>query len=400
MGFWNALLRKQSAAGAAIAAMHVGQPRFTPDRYDRLADEGYIKSIISYRCVREIARSAASVPWTLAKGDREQLDHPLLKLLARPNPMAGGAALLRDFIAFYLIAGNAYMEMVGNGPGSAEARARAPRELWVLRPDRMKVIPGKSGLPQGYEHEVDGAKTRFDVDPITGRSDILHLKDFHPLNDWYGASPLRVAASHIDQFNAAGEHNAALLQNGARPSGAVIWQENPGEDVIKRVEQQLLDRWMSPRNAGKPMTLGGNAKWQEMGLSPKDMDFNQMVLNVARNICSAFNVPHVLIVTGEATFNNRADARLEFWENNIIPLVDMIADELNNWLSPRFGDGLRLRPNLDDIPALIPRRKEKWAMVSGANFLTTNERRDAVGYPPVDGGDVVTAGAAAGEGKS
>lgn len=390
MGFWTSLLRKQSAAGAAIAAMNVGQPRFTPDRYDRLADEGYIKSIISYRCVREISRSAASVPWTLVKGDREQLDHPLLKLLARPNPMAGGAALLRDFIAFYLIAGNAYMEAVDNDK-------RPPRELWVLRPDRMKVIPGKSGLPQGYEHDVDGAKTRFDVDPITGRSDILHLKDFHPLNDWYGASPLRVAASHIDQFNAAGEHNAALLQNGVRPSGAVIWQENPGEDVIKRVEQQLLDRWMSPRNAGKPMTLGGNAKWEQMGLSPKDMDFNQMVLNVARNICSAFNVPHVLIVTGEATFNNRADARLEFWENNIIPLVDMIADELNNWLTPRFGDGLRLRPNLDDIPALVPRRKEKWTMVSGANFLTVNERREAVGYPAVEGGDEVTVGAA-GEG--
>ncbi len=376
---WLDIFRKDSAAGSAIAFVSAGQPKFTPDRYDRLADEGYVKNIIAFRCVREIARCAAAVPWILTKGDREQLDHPLLKLLARPNPLTGGAALMRDFIAFYQIAGNSYLETVGT--------EKQVEELWVLRPDRMKVVPGKSALPDGYEHEVNGVKTRWDVDPISGRSDILHFKDFNPLNDWYGASPLRTAASHIDQFNAGGDHNAALLQNGARPSGAMVFTETPGEGVVDRVQQMLLDRWQSPKNAGKPMTLGSNVKWEEMSISPRDMDFNNMMLAVARNICAAFNVPHVLVVAGEATFNNRADARLELWENNIIPLLDSIADELNNWLVPRFGDGLLLRPNLDDIPALIPRRKEKWVMIGGAKFLTVNEQREALGYEEIEGGD-------------
>ena len=133
--------------------------------------------------------------------------------------------------------------------------------------------------------------------------------------------------------------------------------------------------------------LGGEAEWLELGLSPRDLDFNTMLQAVSRNICGAFGVPHVLVLPGEATFANRQDARLELWEQTILPLVWRLCDALNNWLTPRFGADLRLSVDVDAISALHPRRQLRWQMLSRADFLTLNEKRAAVGYPPVSGGD-------------
>ena len=377
------LSRKASKAGAAVAAVGLAPARWTPRRYDRLAEEGYRKNVVAYRCVREVARACASVPWLLYKGRSELDRHPLLDLLRRPNPRQSGPELIEAAIGHLLLSGNAYLEVVR--PDDAP-----PRELYALRPDRMRVVPDVSGVPKAYRYEVEGRSVDWPVDPITGASDVLHLRDFHPLDDWYGLSPIEAAASAIDQHNAAAEHNAALLQNGARPSGALVFRSDPGPDGIRRVEEALLDRTQGPRQAGRPLVLGGDVDWKELGFSPKDMDFAQMKAQAAREISSAFGVPHLLVVSGEATFNNRADARFELWEHTVIPLLDRLSSALTSWLAPMFGGDLRLAHDLDEVPALAPRRRLKWQQIQAADFLTLNEKRQALGYQPIDEGAVTS----------
>ncbi|MFY7962525.1 MAG: phage portal protein [Elsteraceae bacterium] len=372
--------RKQSAAGAALAAGGGGQPRWTPDPDYSVAEEGDVQCVVAYRCIREIAKGAASAPWRLHQREQLLARHPLLDLLARPNPIQGGAELFEAFFAYHQIAGNAWLEAVGPDDGP-------PRELYALRPDRMTVTPGPQGLPQGYSYNANGQRLSWRVDPLTGQALVLHFRDFHPLDDWQGLSPLRAAAAAIDQFNAASAHNAALLQNGARPTGALLFRTDPGGETLSHAERVLAERFQSPRHAGKPLVLGGDAEWLELGLSPRDMDFNAMLQAVSRNICGAFGVPHILVLPGEATFANRQDARLELWEHTILPLVWRLCDALNNWLTPRFGQDLRLSIDVDAISALHPRRQLRWAMLNRADFLTVNEKRAAVGYPPVPGGD-------------
>ncbi len=371
------LARKSSRAGAAVAAVGLAPARWTPRRYDRLAEEGYRKNVVAYRCVREVARASASVPWLLYKGSRELDTHPLLDLLRRPNPRQSGRELIEAAIGHLLLSGNAYLEV-------ARPDGDAPRELYVLRPDRMRIVPDVSGVPRAYRYEVEGRSVDWPVDPITGASDVLHLRDFHPLDDWYGLSPIEAAASAIDQHNAAAEHNAALLQNGARPSGALVFRSDPGPDGIRRVEEALLDRTQGPRQAGRPLVLGGDVDWKELGFSPKDMDFAELKAQAAREIAAAFGVPHLLVVSGEATFNNRVDARLELWEHTVIPLLDRISSALTTWLGPMFGENLRLAHDLDEVPALAPRRRMKWQQIQQADFLTLNEKRQALGYTPIN----------------
>ncbi|MCF1502184.1 phage portal protein [Afifella sp. H1R] len=381
---------KGSAAGEAISAVTIGQPVWTDRRFDALAEEGYARNAVAYRCVRMIATAAATVPWLLYRGDQEVEEHDLLRLLAKPAPGIGGHSLFEAFFAYLLLSGNGFLEAVGPDQ-------RPPRELWTLRPDRMKIIAGRSGLPAGYEYEANGRRIRWDVDAVTGKSPILHMKEFNPLNDWYGMSPLEAAAYSIDRHNAAGAHNVALLQNGASPSGALVFKpvsvgqgvapQYAPQDVIKAAEDRLESRHQGAVNAGRPMVLGGDIRWEPMGLAPKDMDFNEGKLDAARDICLAFGVPPILIVEGQSTYNNVREAKLALYEETVLPLLDKSTDHLNEWLVPQFGDDLRIAPDLDEVPALESRRESKRNSVRDLykdGLLTRSEARAALQYDELD----------------
>lgn len=379
------LEKKASTFSSLIAYGSLGQALWTPAQYDRLSEEGYQKNVIVYRAVNLIARSIASVPWLLYTGEDEVDQHPLLTLLNKPNPLQGGNTLMESIISTLLLSGNAYIEAVS-------PTDQPPAELYVLRPDRMRVIPGANGFPQGYEYQINGRSRKALVDELTGESPILHLKFFHPLNDWYGLSPLEAALKGIDLHNTVAGHNLALLQNGGRPSGALMVKSSGAltQEQRAQLKEDLQDVYEGTRNAGKIMVLEGDFEWKEMGLSPKDLDFIEGKNVSAREIAQVFGVPPMLVgVPGDATFSNYKEARLHLWEDTILPLLDMVVNHLNLWLTPQFGDGFSLSYDTDAIPALAPKREAAWEKVNNAHFLTLNEKRQAVGYAPVEGGDRV-----------
>lgn len=375
---------KQSRVSPLIAYSSLGQPIWTPKRYDKLSQEGYAKNVVVYRCVNLIARGAASVPWRLYRGDEEIYSHPILELLHHPSPLQGGAAFIETVLAFKLLSGNSYIECVRDANGN-------PAELYALRPDRIKIVPGPAGVPMAYEYSVNSRTRNIAVNGVSGQADILHLKSFHPLNDWYGLSPLETAAGAIDQHNAVSSHNLALLQNGGRPSGALrlSTEMNLTETQRKTLREDVKAAYEGAFNAGKMMVLEGDFEWQEMGLSPKDLDFISGKNLSSREIAQAYGVPPMLVgVPGDATFANYKEARYHLWEDTIIPLLDHLCDEFNHWLIAKFPDeNLYLQFDMDSIPALATRREKVWKQLSNASFLTVNEKRRALGYEPISGGD-------------
>ncbi len=408
---WSALTRretKSSRSGPLVALHNPGRAVWSPRRFDAFAEEAYQKNVIAFRAINQVSRAAASVPWRLAQGGARgepgggsrggrragaALDrHPLLDLLARPNPMMAHSEFIEAVTGYYLIAGNAFVEAVG---GDAQGVGdEPPRELWPLRPDRMKVVAGKTGLPQGYVFTLAGAERRWEVDPVTGRAPLLHLKTFHPLDDWYGLSPVEPAGFAIDQRNESDRWNMALLQNGARPSGALVYEPRDGaaanltDEQFARLRQEVAAQYGGAKNAGRPMLLDGGLRWQEMSLSPKDMDFLNARHAASRDVAQAFGVPSQLLgIPGDNTYSNYQEARLALWEETVIPLLRHLRDEFNAWLTPRFGEGLALDIDLDEIPALTLRREKTWARLRGAQFLTVNEKRALAGFPSIPDGD-------------
>lgn len=383
---------KASAAGPLIVAMDGGRARATPRRYDKLAEEGYQKNTIVFRCVNLISEEAAAIPWQLFSGqgdDRTEIEaHPLLDLLHKPNPLTAGASFFQHVYSFRLLSGNSYIEAVTVGGGANPGR---PLELWTHRPERMKVKPSKSGQIRAYVFEMNGRKVFWEVDEVTQASLILHSKTFNPLNDFYGQSPLEAAATEVDQHNAAGDWNFSLLRNSAKPSGAFV--HTPNKDGVTqalddtqytRLQDQMERRHMDRFNAGRPMILEGGMDWRQISMSPSEMDWLKGRDMAARDIAMAYDVPPQLVgIEGSQTYANFEQAVLSLYDNAVLPLVDCYKDDLNMWLTPMYGDDLFLDFDLDAIEALAPRRQAKWNNVSTADFLTINEKRQELGFEPL-----------------
>jgi len=379
MGVFDFLKTKASAAGR-IMVMNPGRAQWTPRNYESFAKEGYQKNVVAYQAINRVADAVSTAQWELWRDDKliENVDHPLAQLWSRPNPYMSNGEFLRAVISYLLISGNSYPEAVTiNG---------RPKELWTHRPERMRVVPGGEGLPSAYLFSKDGRSVRWDVDPLTGRSDILHLKMFNPCDDWYGMSPLEAGAFAVDQHNESMTWMQALLQNSAQPSGALVMKEGNvlGDEQFARLQAQIEEDYSGSRNAGRPMLLEGGLDWKAMSMGPKDMLAMDTKFSSARDISLAFGVPPQLLnIPGDNTYSNYKEARLAFYEDTVIPLMGYLLREFNMWFQEPF-DGAEIRPNLDSIPAIADKRQDMWEMADKSADLTINERRAMKGYPPLE----------------
>ncbi len=366
--------KKDSRAGALIAMHSLGRPRWTPRDVAALAREGYERNAVVYRCVRMISETAASIPWLLYQGTAELTDHPLLALAARPNPHEDGATFWEAVFGHLLVAGDAYLE--------AALIDGAPRELYTLRPDRMQVVPGPRGWPMAYDYVVGAERMRYDQTQA-GLRPILHLKMFAPLDDHYGFSPIAAAQVPLDIHNAAGAWNKALLDNAARPSGALVYSGDGhlSDDQFERLKTELEESFSGARNAGRPLLLEGGLDWKALSLTPKDMDFMQAKSAAAREIALAFGVPPLILgLPGDNTHSNYSEANRAFWRQTVIPLVKRAQRAMESWLAPAYEGGLRFDIDLDKIDALAEDRAREWTRIGQADFLTRDEKREAAGY--------------------
>lgn len=373
----------KSYSGNSAFMIPFGQPIWMRREAGKFADEGYRKNVIAHRAIAMVSTAAASVPWKLtqrtARTSKLVEVHPLLSLLNNPNPLQGSTELCEALYSHRLIAGNAYLHAIGPRDGS-------PLELHVLRPDRVAVVPGPGGVPKAYRYTIDNKSVDVPVDGISGQSRILHLKNFHPLDDWYGLSPMEAAAYSIDQHNQCGAWNQSLLQNGARPTGALMvkaGEGNPGtltESQYARLKTQLDEQFSGASNAGRPLLLEGGLEWKEMSINPRDMDFINIKHSAARDVALAFGVPPQLLgIPGDNTYANLKEARLALWEQTILPLLENVTDALNNWLVPMFDTSLSLSLDQDAIPIFAEKRDAYWERISRADFLSAEEKRKLLG---------------------
>jgi HK97 family phage portal protein len=379
---------KQSPANSYVHFLH--NAIWMQRNYREFASEAYIKNVIAHRAISLIAQGAASVDFSLfaktANGKQTPIhNHKLLNLLARPNPRQSKKEFFLALYTYRQIHGNAYILMND---------VLQPNELYSLRPDRVIVNAGEGFFPINYIYKVNQQEYAYSVDQVTGQSQIIHLKNFHPLSDWQGLSSIEAAAYSIDQHNQAGAWNQALLQNGARPSGALIVKNADGKPAhldaneFARLRQMIDESFGGAFNAGRPLLLEGGLEWQEMSLSPRDMDFIDAKNSAARDIALAFGVPPQLLgIPGDNTYSNLIEARIALWEQTILPLVNDTLDYLNQWIVRLFGAELILYCNTENIGALAQKREAVWQRVQAADFMTINEKRQAVGLAPIGDGD-------------
>jgi HK97 family phage portal protein len=384
----NAVPEKKSGMGF-VALQTAGEAHWTRRDYAALAREGFMKNPVVHRSVRLIAETASAIPWLLYEGTDALDAHPLLDMLERPNQRQAGASFLEALYGHLLLSGNAYVEMISAGGANGGEGAR---ELHLLRPDRVTVLTDASGWPTALEYREGSGRRRMALrqaqDEGSGpsaSSGALHLSLFHPLDEHYGFAPLEAALMALDIHNAAGRWNKALLDNSARPSGALVYAPKEGgnlsDEQFDRLKAELEDGYSGVSRAGRPLLLEGGLDWKAMGLTPKDMDFIEAKHTAARDIALAFGVPPMLLgIPGDNTYANYHEANRAFYRMTVLPLVARTAKEFSAWLAPDFGEGLRVWYDADTVEGLSGERDSLWARVGAASFLSDDEKREAVGY--------------------
>jgi len=371
--------KASATGGAPLIALHMsGRAVWTPRDYGTLSRQGYQKNAIVYRCIRLIAEAAASVPFCVRRGNQCLENDPAAQFLAQGNPDATVTEIFEQFYGYLQVSGNGYFEgTLVDG---------VPIALYALRPDRVSVITNKQGWVTGWDYTAGGFKRTFRRDHTTGCAPIYHMRLFHPTHDQYGFSPLEAAAQAVDVHNEGGRWTKALLDNSARPSGALIYKGASGSDRLSdeqfdRLKTELEGSHTGVNQAGRPMLLEGGLDWKAMSLSPSDMDFIEARREAAREIALAFGVPPMLLgIPGDNTYANYKEANQAFWRQTIIPLTRKTAKGLSSWLRPFFGDDLVIAPELDQVPALTEERAALWQGLMNASFLTDDERRSLAGF--------------------
>ena len=369
-------VEKKSAGLVALQQLHAA---WTPGGYGSLAREGHARNPIVHACTRMIADAVSDCTVVASEDGVTVDDHPALALLGAPNEAMSGAELLEAVASHLLLSGDAYLR--------ATVIDDEPRALHVLRPDRVRAVLDPDGWVQAYEYRTARHAERIAMGE--GAPPLLHMRLFNPLDDHDGFPPLAAAAMALDVHNAAMRWNKALLDNSARPSGALVYDvadTNLTSEQFERLKSELEQGYAGAARAGRPLLLEGGLDWKAMSLSPRDMDFIEARNGAARDIALAFGVPPMLLgIPGDATYSNYAEAQRAFWRGTVLPLANRIVSALARFLSAHSGTRIALRVDVDAVSALSGEREAMWRRVSAADFLSRAEKRAALGLPAEEG---------------
>lgn len=350
------------------AAFDGGSPR-APFDYGRAVKSSFVQNPVAQRAVRIVAEGVGSAPLSPS-------DAGLTELVAASS---AGQALIETLAMHLLLHGNGFVQIMKDGSGQAI-------ELFALRPERVSVVPGADGWPTAYNYKLSDRTLTIPLEDEAGWPNIIHLKSLHPGDDHYGAGSLSAAEQAVAIHNAASDWNRSLLDNAARPSGALVYGSEDAAGLtaeqFDRLKSELASAYSGQANAGRPMLLEGGLDWKAMSMSPADMDFATLKAAAARDIALAFGVPPMLLgLPGDNSYANYKEANRALWRLTLLPLAGKIYGGLQEGLSPWFGEA-KLSVDLDQISALSEDRERLWSQISGAAFLSDTEKREMLGLNP------------------
>lgn len=342
-----------------------------PFEYNGAVRRAYLDNPVAQRAVRLVAEGIGGAPLKVAEP----------RLLALVRATSGGQGLLETLASHLLLHGNAYVQVIKDAAG-------APVELYALRPERISVIAGGDGWPAAYAYKVGDNTLTIPVLDEDASPNLIHVKHFHPADDHYGAGCLSAADQAVATHNAAADWNRRLLENAARPSGALVYDPGDGvglsADQFDRLKDQLARAYSGMANAGRPLLLEGGLKWQALSLSPAEMDFAELKAAAARDIALAFGVPPMLLgLPGDATYANYREANRALWRLTLLPLAAKLLGAITEGLETWFP-GAEMAVDPDRVPALAEDRERLWSQVSAATFLSDAEKRALLGLAPAE----------------
>ncbi|MFA5398321.1 MAG: phage portal protein [Methanogenium sp.] len=400
---WPWQKQKASSKQFAVAVDYgKGTVIWASDDYRKFMSESFMINVIAFQCMNIIARAVSSAKWCVQSetkdGEYVNVNNPLMRqLFKRSNIYDTWTFMLYKSVCHLLANGNTYLHGIRTSFSQG-----IPKEIWVLRPDLMKVQLDITGTRiQNYiytpvetetlnnetttDKRFSGSSIAYPVDPITGNSDILHIKSFNPISDIYGMPITKPIARDIDISNAGAAWNMSMMQNEARPGMMVILKGHLEDEQFARLQKQFELKHSGSENAGKSIIIEGDdgiVDLKPYSFSPKDVEFLEGGRETARRIALGYGVPpQMLGIPGDNTYSNYKEARSAFYEDTVMSYFTLYSEALTHWIFGRdINSTLYIKPDLDTIPAFAEMKAALWERVKLVDYLTDNEKRKLVGY--------------------
>lgn len=354
-----------------------------------------------------VARTFPEAPPKLwredADGQEERIrDHPLLRLLQRPNPYFTGPVQWMATTTDWQVDGNAYWLKQRTRMGEVAQLWWTPS--WMLTPKGTETT-----FITHYEYSVDGEV--FSVKP----EDVVHFRfGIDPDDPRKGYSPLKSVLREVFTDDEAAAFTASLLRNMGVP-GLIVSPKNwegavPSQDEIDETKEYIKATFTGERR-GEPLVLGGPTDVQAFGFSPEQLTLRELRRIPEERTTAVLGIPAIVAGLGagldRSTFTNMGEAREAAYEAGIIPMQRILAEEIRfqllaEWLSDEeiwttfFGFDLsKVRVLQEDLYRQQQRLdlavRGGWAMVSEARRVAgyaVDEERDNVFLRPANVSEV------------
>lgn len=375
--------------GATSEVAHGGNVNL--DKLNADLTHEYVRSIYLWRCVDMIASMTASVPLKIYKKDESQLTRPQLaveQLLRRPNPQWSGHALQFYAALCLAVANKAYLLRVRGVGGITQ-------ELWPLAPNEVLPLWNlQDGTIEAFQvtrANSNGIPVKYPVDPQTGDSDIIWI--WRPaLNRATDRAPAHVAAAPAEVFTRILQRCADIVSNSSNITGMLSTESELSKKAIEEIKDHI-NKFRTGQEQSGGTLVSANARWSLTRLSedPSSALSVQIKDSIARDVAMTFGVPsQLLALPGTDTYNNLAQARVGFVTDCILPnYIGLYVSGLNHALmtNGNGANGAEIKPDVENIPAMIAGRRDMITMTAQATMLSINEQRALLGYPKYEQSD-------------
>ena len=324
------------------------------------------------RAVDLNAASASSVPAMLmdAKGNEiESPNHPLRKLMDRPNKSMGWKEYVDTNIRYLGIYGETFIYMVRTIKG-IEA-------LHPISSQNVTVQPSNNILDPVAYYTVNMGNGSIRVNP----ENMIHIKYPNPKDPTHGLSPMTSAADAIMIQAAIREWNISTTKNGANPSMELNIPYEMTKEQFDDFKKKFDAGYGGPDNANKVLILDGGKTSKVLGFNARDMDYANAVVLYAREVSIAYGVPPEKIGdSANKTYSNSIEANKEYANDTVMPLLDMFYSAHNRQILPLYKDVAEIKYDIEKVPGLKGDQTQQYIALNSIDFMSINEKRALFGY--------------------
>lgn len=355
---------------------------YTPDYAELYAKQPAVRTVIDF-LARNVSQLALQTFERVSDKDRKRLtDHPIARVLGKPNRYTTGFRLIRDMVSDRGIYDRALWAISAFG--------QTP-ELVRVPPERWKVANKGSWLAP-EEFTVQGSNGEY---PLPADA-CVYFRGYNPRDPRQGLSPIESLRRVLAEEFAAGQLREQQLRNGARLSGYITRPKEAG-DWSDLARGRFASGWRS-QYQGQSATDAGGTPVLEDGMtftpasqSSVDLQYVEARKLTREEVAAAYHIPPPMVgILDHATFGNIEEQHKMLYQDTLGPILQEVQAELALQLIPHFDQTGRVYVEFNMMEKLRGSFEEQAQQLQtsvGAPFLTRNEARARANLPALPGGD-------------